>query len=133
MSATDILRICDEVLAASKEATPPPWEYDGFTITKWDGDKIEIEWGPLRDSKRNRERDGQYIAIAANAAPALAEYVKRMHEALAAIAAGMGNLSLEQIETDVNGINDGKQRSIYLAAFIKIAREALDLDRLAPR
>jgi hypothetical protein len=47
-------------------------------------------------------------------------------EALQAIAAGMGNLSLEQIgDKGVHGINDGKQRAICLEAAVKMARDAL--------
>ena len=46
--------------------------------------------------------------------------------ALKHIASGMGNLSLDEMgPKGVHGINDGKQRAIYLEEFVKQAREAL--------
>jgi hypothetical protein len=42
------------------------------------------------------------------------------------IAGGMGNMALEQIGiAGVHGINDGKQRAIYLEDFVTAARAAL--------
>jgi hypothetical protein len=47
-------------------------------------------------------------------------------QAVKIVAAGMGNLSLEQIgDAGVNGIRDGKARAIYLEMFVKTARDAL--------
>ena len=70
-------------------------------------------------------------AAHANSA-SLARRYKRERDAfelaLRQIASGMGNLSLEQIgPKGVIGPNDGKQRAIYLEAFIKIARDALGI------
>ncbi len=46
--------------------------------------------------------------------------------ALKVIAAGMGNLTLDEMGPDgVRGINDGRSRAIYLEAFVKLARETL--------
>lgn len=46
--------------------------------------------------------------------------------ALKAIAAGMGNLSLEQMGPDgVSGPNDGKARALYLQTFVRLARETV--------
>ncbi len=54
------------------------------------------------------------------------EHAEKLETALRAIAEGMGNLSLEQMgDAGVHGINDGKQRAIYLETYVRIAREAL--------
>lgn len=42
------------------------------------------------------------------------------------VASGIGNLPLEELgPSGVHGINDGKQRAIYLEAFVRICRDAI--------
>lgn len=71
----------------------------------------------LRKGKQNLA----YLMHAANCLPALVA-------ALEEIAMGMGNLALDQMgPSGVHGINDGKQRAIYLERFVGAAREVLAL------
>jgi hypothetical protein len=76
-----------------------------------------LDAGKLAAEQHYRERLSQALTPAP-----LAEVV----EALKEIAAGMGNLSLDQMGPNgVSGINDGRQRAIYLERFVSLARAAL--------
>lgn len=67
------------------------------------------------------------VAVAhAKELDALRERERELVEALERIAAGMGNLPLDQMgEAGVHGINDGKQRAIYLEDYVRTARSVL--------
>lgn len=52
-----------------------------------------------------------------------AAHAEELLEFVECVAAGMGNLPLDRIGPDgVHGINDGKQRAIYLERFVANAR-----------
>lgn len=73
---TDILKVCDEIDAAGKKATPRPWNSSGGAVYGSHGvpELVEVH---VADAS---EPDAEFIALAANHAQDMTTVVRRLVE-----------------------------------------------------